>query len=159
MSMDSIVSGLRNGVQEIKADNTHSTRAAEHFERNAETVQNEAVPAKKTVTASQKNTAFDEKSSNKDKEKMKAEEMEIVVGQEKEPSKSSIESTISEMNAQLKLTKTRCAYDYDEDTKRITIKVYDEENDELIREVPPEKSLEVLKRIWEMAGIMVDEKR
>ena len=47
---------------------------------------------------------------------------------------------------------------YDEDTKRITIKVFDDETEELIREVPPEKSLEVLKKVWEIAGIIIDEK-
>lgn len=89
-------------------------------------------------------------------------EQEIVnnllgVGQEKDPSASTIDSAISDMNA--KMSKTRCAYAYDEDTKRITIKVYDDETDELIREVPPEKSLEVLKKVWELAGIIIDEKR
>ena len=33
------------------------------------------------------------------------------------------------------------------------------ETDKLIREVPPEKSLEALQKIWELAGIIVDEKR
>lgn len=78
-------------------------------------------------------------------------------GQEKEPSIGTIEAAISNMNSQI--TKTRCAYNYDEETKRINIKVYDKETDELIREVPPEKSLEVLKKVWEIAGIIVDEKR
>ena len=76
---------------------------------------------------------------------------------DKEPAKSTIDSTISSLN--IKMAKTRCAYAYDEDTKRITIKVYDDETDELIREVPPEKSLEVLKKIWELAGIIIDERR
>lgn len=76
---------------------------------------------------------------------------------EKDPSISTIDSAISGINAQM--SKTRCAYAYDEDTKRITIKVYDDETDELIREVPPEKSLEVLKKVWEIAGIIIDEKR
>ncbi|MDD7402603.1 MAG: flagellar protein FlaG [Butyribacter sp.] len=78
-------------------------------------------------------------------------------GQEKDPSISTIEAAISSMNSQI--TKTRCAYSYDEATKRINIKVYDKETEELIREVPPEKSLEVLKKVWEIAGIIIDEKR
>ena len=70
--------------------------------------------------------------------------------------KSEIDSAISGMNA--RLPKTHCAYAYDEDTKRITIKVFDDETEEIIREVPPEKSLEVLKKVWEIAGIIIDEK-
>lgn len=81
-------------------------------------------------------------------------------GKEKDPAQSTIDTAISGMNAQMaKMAKTRCAYAYDEGTKRITIKVYDDETDELIREVPPEKSLEALKKIWELAGIFIDEKR
>ena len=79
------------------------------------------------------------------------------VVEEKSPTVNSIESAFSSANS--KLSKTRCEYSYDEGTKRVSIKVYDKESDELIREVPPEKSLEMLQRIWELAGIMVDEKR
>ncbi len=82
--------------------------------------------------------------------------MDVLFEMEKEPAISTIESAISSINAQM--TKTRCAYAYDEDAKRITIKVYDDETDELIREVPPERSLELLKRVWEKTGIMIDEK-
>ena len=76
---------------------------------------------------------------------------------EKEPSKSSIDAAMSLLNSQIE--RTHCAYSYDEETKRISIKVYDDETEELIREVPPEKSLEALKKIWEIAGIIIDEKR
>jgi flagellar protein FlaG len=77
--------------------------------------------------------------------------------QGKDPSKKTIDSVMSEANQ--KMSKTRCEYAYDEPTKRVSIKVYDKETDELIREVPPEKSLEMLQRMWELAGIIVDEKR
>lgn len=84
------------------------------------------------------------------------EQKEQVFGK-KDPTASSIESAFSSANS--KLSKTRCEYSYDEGTKRVSIKVYDKDSDELIREVPPEESLEMLQRIWELAGIMVDEKR
>lgn len=75
----------------------------------------------------------------------------------KDPTRQTIASVMSEANQ--KLNKTRCEYSYDEPTKRVSIKVYDKETDELIREVPPEKSLEMLQRMWELAGLIVDEKR
>lgn len=77
----------------------------------------------------------------------------------KEPSKSTIDSVVSEANQKMRLTKTRCEYSYDEPTKRVSIKVFDKDTDTLIREVPPEKSLEMLQKMWEIAGIIVDEKR
>lgn len=75
----------------------------------------------------------------------------------KDPTQKTIDAMMSEANQ--KLSRTRCEYSYDEPTKRVSIKVYDKDTDKLIREVPPEKSLEALQKIWELAGIIVDEKR
>ncbi len=77
----------------------------------------------------------------------------------KEPSSSTVDAVVAEANQRMRMAMTRCEYSYDEKTKRVSIKVYDKENDKLIREVPPEKSLEMLQKMWELAGIMVDEKR
>lgn len=77
--------------------------------------------------------------------------------EEKAPAKSTLDSAISTVNS--RITKTRCEYSYDEATKRVSIKVFNKDSEELIREVPPEKSLEMLQKMWELAGIIVDEKR
>jgi flagellar protein FlaG len=102
-----------------------------------------------TVSKVQTDTPASEGDSSKDEDKDSK--------QGKDPSKKTIDSVMSEANQ--KMVKTRCEYAYDEPTKRVSIKVYDKETDELIREVPPEKSLEMLQRMWELAGIIVDEKR
>jgi flagellar protein FlaG len=39
------------------------------------------------------------------------------------------------------------------------VKVKDRESGEVIRELPPEKSLDFLAKVWEMAGLLFDEKR
>lgn len=75
----------------------------------------------------------------------------------KDPSKMSIESAVSGANNRMK--STRCEYSYDEKTKRVSIKVFDKESDELIREVPPEESLEMLQKMLELVGLIVDEHR
>jgi flagellar protein FlaG len=46
-----------------------------------------------------------------------------------------------------------------EGTKEIMVKVIDSETEEIIREIPPEKVLDMVARLWEMAGIIVDERR
>jgi len=46
-----------------------------------------------------------------------------------------------------------------ETTKRISIKVHNQETGEVIREIPPEKTLDFVAKLWEMAGILIDEKR
>ena len=62
------------------------------------------------------------------------------------------------MNSKLKAQRTRCEYEYDEETNRVSIKVYDKETDELVLEAPPEESIEALKKTLEVAGILVDKK-
>lgn len=46
-----------------------------------------------------------------------------------------------------------------EKTKEIMVKVVDSETKEIIREIPPEKILDMVAKLWEMAGILVDERR
>lgn len=68
-----------------------------------------------------------------------------------------IRAAVSQAN--LKATRTRCEYSVDEKTNRISIKMIDEETSEIIKEIPPEKSLEMIAKVWELAGILLDEKR
>lgn len=46
-----------------------------------------------------------------------------------------------------------------EDTNRVMIKIIDKDTKELIREFPPEETLDMIAKVWELAGILVDEKR
>ena len=63
----------------------------------------------------------------------------------KDPAKSTIDSAVSSANN--RMVSTRCEYSYDEATKRVSIKVFDKTSDKLIREVPPEESLEMLQKM------------
>ena len=54
---------------------------------------------------------------------------------------------------------TVAEFGYNEPTNRITIKIKDKDTDEVIREIPSEKALKMLEKAWEIAGILVDEKR
>lgn len=45
-----------------------------------------------------------------------------------------------------------------EKTKQIMVKVIDANNDEVIRELPPEKVLDMVAAMWEVAGIIIDKK-
>ncbi len=46
-----------------------------------------------------------------------------------------------------------------EATSRVMIKIVDKETRELVRELPPEKTLDMIAKVWEMAGLIVDERR
>ena len=78
--------------------------------------------------------------------------------QEKQPSDSSIRQALKDMNRKLS-NNTIAEFGIHEGTNRIMIKIKDKDTDEVIREVPAEKTLDLIQKAWEMAGILVDERR
>ena len=83
----------------------------------------------------------------------------MVAETEKENATSKMKDAIDKVNKKIEPTKTRCEFSYHEETKRISIKVIDQTTEETIREIPPEETLDMLSKIWELAGLMVDERR
>jgi flagellar protein FlaG len=59
----------------------------------------------------------------------------------------------------MKFHRTRCEFSYHEETKRVSIKVFDKDTEEVIREIPPEEALEMVEKMWELAGLLIDERR
>ncbi len=74
-------------------------------------------------------------------------------------SEKQIKDAIFRANSKMKNHRTRCEFSYHEETKRVSIKVLDKDTEEVIKEIPPEETLEMLEKIWELAGIMIDERR
>lgn len=70
-----------------------------------------------------------------------------------------IKDAINKANNKMKTHRTRCEFNYHEETNRVSIKVYDKETEEVIREIPPEEALEMIEKMWELAGLLIDEKR
>lgn len=54
---------------------------------------------------------------------------------------------------------TTCEVSVHDKTKTIMVKVLDRESGDLLREIPPEKTLELAAKMMEYAGILVDERR
>ena len=90
-------------------------------------------------------------------EKGNAEQQGSEQQKEHNPSEATINDAVSKAN--LRMEHTRCEYSYHKKTNRVSIKVINADTDEVIREIPPEKSLDMLQKMWEMAGILVDERR
>jgi flagellar protein FlaG len=74
-------------------------------------------------------------------------------------SQNKIKNAINEANNKLKFTRTKCEFTYYEDINRVAIKVVDRDTEEVIREIPPEETLELVQKLWEFAGLLYDEKR
>lgn len=66
---------------------------------------------------------------------------------------------IEKANKAISISNRRFEYSIHEKTREIMVKVIDADTDEIIREIPPEKVLDMVARMWEMAGLIVDERR
>ena len=68
-----------------------------------------------------------------------------------------IRKTVEEINK--KAMNSEVQFGIHEATNRVTIKIIDRQTKEVIKELPPEKTLDMIAKAWEIAGILVDEKR
>lgn len=86
-----------------------------------------------------------------------SEQSEFQNGQQKEPSNEQIRKAVEDINK--KASYSDVQFGVHEGTNRITIKIVDRETKKVIKELPPEKTLDMIAKAWELAGILVDEKR
>lgn len=76
---------------------------------------------------------------------------------EKDPSDATIKQAIKDINK--KMNSTVAEFGFHEGTGRVTIKIKDKTTDKVVKEIPAEKTLDMIEKAWELAGILVDEKR
>ena len=84
--------------------------------------------------------------------KLEATEEQIQADNEK------IRKAISEMTKKVQ-TNTEAVFGIHDKTNRVTIKMVDKDTKKVIKEFPPDETLDMIAKVWEIAGIMVDEKR
>ena len=70
---------------------------------------------------------------------------------------SSLKNAVEQINR--KSANMEAIFGYHEGTNRVMIKIIDKDTKEVKREYPAEKTLDMIQKVWEMAGLMVDEKR
>jgi flagellar protein FlaG len=68
-----------------------------------------------------------------------------------------IKKAVEDINK--KANNSEAIFGIHEATNRVTIKIVDKESKKVIKELPPEKTLDMIAKVWELAGLMVDEKR
>ena len=78
-------------------------------------------------------------------------------GNQNQPSSEQLKKAVDQMNK--KMENSEAVFGFHEDTNRVTIKIVDKDSKKVIKELPPEKTLDMIAKVWEMAGILVDEKR
>ncbi len=77
--------------------------------------------------------------------------------QNQQPTNEQIKQAVEKLNKSM--TNSEAVFGIHEATQRVTIKIVDKESKEVIKELPPEKTLDMIAKVWEMAGILVDERR
>lgn len=71
-------------------------------------------------------------------------------------SDSALKKAVEDINRQS--SSTEAIFGYHEGTNRVTIKIIDKETREVKKEYPAEETLDMIQKIWETAGLMVDAK-
>jgi flagellar protein FlaG len=66
---------------------------------------------------------------------------------------------IERANKAMQGINTSFEFSIHEGTKEIMVKVIDKDTGEVVREIPSEKVLDMVAKMWEMSGIFVDERR
>jgi flagellar protein FlaG len=77
---------------------------------------------------------------------------------EKRYTEDEIINAIESANEKFIAYDRRFEFSIHEKTKEIMVKIIDVNTDEVIREIPPEKILDMVAAMWEIAGIIVDER-
>lgn len=74
-------------------------------------------------------------------------------------SERAIRAAIDSVNKAIVGANRQFEFSVHEKTNRVMVKVIDTDTKEIVREIPPEKILDMVAQMWEMAGILVDERR
>lgn len=77
---------------------------------------------------------------------------------ENQDSDKKLKDAITQANNKMKQSRTSCEFSYHEEINRVSIRVIDRETKEVIREIPPEENLKMIEKMWEIAGLMLDQR-
>lgn len=101
---------------------------------------------KKTIQIDTKETDKNGKDGNRDDSQAKQTISE----------NSQIKKAVDEINK--KAHNSEAVFGIHDATNRVTIKIIDKDTKKVLKEYPPEKTLDMIAKVWEMAGLLVDQK-
>ena len=78
--------------------------------------------------------------------------------EQNEKNNEKISKTIANINQKM-TANTEAVFGFHDKTNRVTIKIVDKDTKKVVKEFPPEKTLDMIAKAWELAGIMVDERK
>lgn len=101
---------------------------------------------KKTIQIDTKETDKNSKDGNRDDSQ----------AQQTISENSQIRKAVDEINK--KAHNSEAVFGIHDATNRVTIKIVDKDTKKVLKEYPPEKTLDMIAKVWEMAGLLVDKK-
>ena len=126
---------LRRVVQRPEANKAYSTRGI-----------------KKAISkAEEERLALKERDETRDTERLRRRRHML--------SERMLKSTMSSMEERVNIFFHHLEYSLHEDSGEYFVKVIDDKTDEVIREIPPEKLLDIYSSLMEMVGLFIDERR
>ena len=131
------------------AGSTSASDVKAESQAKVETASNAAASddlMKKTIQIDTKETDKNGKDGNRDDSQAKQTISE----------NSQIRKAVDEINK--KAHNSEAVFGIHEATNRVTIKIVDKDTKKVLKEYPPEKTLDMIAKVWEMAGLLVDKK-
>ena len=77
---------------------------------------------------------------------------------EKQVSTVELNSAVDKANKVLFKNNSHLQFRIHEKTNEVMVKIIDDETGDVLKEIPPEKMLDFVAKLWEIAGILVDKK-
>lgn len=69
-----------------------------------------------------------------------------------------LQHVIDDTNQMIRYVNERLEFSVHEATNRVMVKVFDRETDEVLREIPPEQMLDLVAKLQELVGILIDKR-
>lgn len=130
------------GIMTVQAQPVQKVEAVQPVTGTEASAQAENVPDTKTVIVN--------KAEKKDNDNTND-------TRQNQASNEQIKQAVDKLNKSM--SNSEAVFGIHEKTNRVTIKIVDKETKKVIKELPPEKTLDMIAKVWEMAGILIDEKR
>ena len=141
MEIESMKSGAAASYQGSAAASTKTLDTAVQREASTQAGLSQTADKKPTV----QNFFTEKDQENKDP----SEEKDAKQG-------TQLKKAVNDLNKQMK--NSEAIFGIHDKTNRVTIKIIDKTTKEVIKEYPPEETLDMIAKVWEIAGILVDEK-
>ena len=99
-----------------------------------------------------------EESQNQNESAQQLQHARELVEEQNEKKNEQISKAIANINQKM-TANTEAVFGFHEKTNRVTIKIVDKDTKEVVKEFPPDKTLDMIAKAWELAGIMVDARK